>query len=155
MSRYRFSLETIRRLRQAHRDAQRDRLGEALHAANILETHVSATLTELEQLREVQREGMRGESPDVNRLLDAQRYELLLQNQLQTIRKQQETIAQEVDRRRRSLAEAEQQVRVLDKLDERRKADWQMGELRREELILGELALQQHLRRDDIRDHAE
>ncbi len=150
MSRYRFSLQPIRRLRQAHRDVQRERLGEALHAANVLESQETTVQAELEQLRQARRGAMQREALDVNRLLDTQRYELLMQGQLQIVRNQQQTIAQEVDRRRAALAEAEQQVRVLDKLDERRQAEWHREELRREEVLLGEIATQRHWReRDD------
>ena len=152
MGQYRFTLEPIRRLRQAHRDAQRDRLGEALHAATILESQAAAALTELEQLREVRRVAMQRQSLDVNQLLDVQRYEFLLQGHLQTVRKQQQTIAQEVDRRRQSLAEAEQQVRVLDKLDERRREEWRRKELRHEELVLSEIALQKHAQTQNDED---
>lgn len=146
MSRYRFSLQPIRRLRQAHRDAQRERLGEAIHAASILESHENTVLRELEQLRQTRRNSMQGASIDVNRLLDTQRYELLMQGQLQAVRQQQQTIALEIDRRREAMAEAEQQVRVLDKLDERKQEEWHRAELRREELVLNELATQMHRR---------
>lgn len=146
MSRYRFPLDPVRRLRQARRDAQRERLAEALHAADILQTQQQVAAGELELLRQARRDAMQTTSPDVNRLLDTQRYELLLQAQLQTIAQQQGTLAEEVERRRAALAEAEQQVRVLDKLDERRHDQWRKEQLRREELVLGEIATQMYCR---------
>ena len=146
MSRYRFPLEPVRRLRQARRDAQRERLAEALNAADILQTQQQVAAGELKLLRQTRRDAMQTTSLDVNRLLDTQRYELLLQAQLQTIAQQQATLAEEVERRRAALAEAEQQVRVLDKLDERRHDQWRQEQLHREELVLGEIATQMYCR---------
>lgn len=149
--RYQFRLESIRRLRQEHRDAMRQRLGEAIHAAQLLEQHRGETEREIEGLKTARRQALQVPSPDVNRLLDFQRYELLVQAQLQALAQQQKTLSEEVERRRSVLAEAEQQVRVLDKLDERRRQEHHQEELRQEELVLNEVATQMYLRK---REHA-
>lgn len=147
--RYEFQLESVRKLRQRHRDAQRQRLGEAMHAAQLLEEQQRLLANEVNALRQSRREAMGRVTPDVNFLLDVQRYELLIQAQLQTMRQQQDTLNAEVERRRAVLAEAEQHVRVLDKLDDRRRAEFVAEALRQEELVLGELATQVYLRDSD------
>jgi flagellar protein FliJ len=143
---YRFQLETLRRLRAEHRDAQRQRLGEAMEAARLLEERRLDMLRELDDLRGARRAAVGVTTPDVNRLLDFQRYELLVQAQLEILETQQLAIEAEVDRRRAVLAEAEKQVRVLDKLDTRRQREHRAQELRSEELVLNEIATQSYLR---------
>jgi flagellar protein FliJ len=147
--RYQFQLESVRQLRQWHRDAQRQRLGEAMHAAQLLEEQQRKVVEEVTELRQTRRQAMQQVTPDVNYLLDIQRYELLVQTQLQRLLQQQETLEAEVERRRLILAEAEQQVRVLDKLDDRRRAEFVAEELREEQLVIGEVATQMYLRNAD------
>ena len=71
------------------------------------------------ELRELQRSATDGKYLDVNRLLEAQRYELLLKAQSQELAKQAILLAAETERRRQMLVEADREVRVLELLDER------------------------------------
>lgn len=145
MSRYRFQLESIRRLRMGHRDQQRQRLGEAIHAETLLEQQIQSVQQELVELKAQQRAVMSAGILDVNRLLDSQRYEMLVQAQLKTMAGQRQTLQAEVQRRRELLADAEKEVKVLDKLDERRQQEHAKEALRQEELVLGEMATTQFL----------
>ena len=67
----------------------------------------------------MQRSATDGQYLDVNRLLEAQRYELLLKAQSQELAKQAMLLAAETERRRQMLVEADREVRVLELLDER------------------------------------
>jgi flagellar export protein FliJ len=59
---------------------------------------------------------------DVNQLLAAQRYRLSLEAQSTALAEQAAKVAEEVERRRQALVEADREVRVLDKLEERQRA---------------------------------
>lgn len=117
-----------------------------MYAARLLEERQAEIKQELQGLRHARREAVGVTTPNVNRLLDFQRYELLVQAQLNTLQQQQVTLEAEVERRRVLLAEAEQQVRVLDKLDERRRTEYHARQLQQEEQVLNEIALQVYLR---------
>jgi flagellar export protein FliJ len=93
------------------------------------------------ELREVQRSAAAGRYLDVNRLVEAQRYELLLRARGEELAKQTALLAAEIERRRRTLVEADRDVRVLDKLDERQRREHARRQARLEARQLDEAAL--------------
>jgi flagellar FliJ protein len=119
MAKYKFRLNTLQRVREAHRDQQRGALAEAFRAEQVLAENRAELVLEEQSLRELQRSATAGQYLDVNRLLEAQRYELLLKAQSQELAKQAILLAVETERRRQTLVEADREVRVLDLLDER------------------------------------
>jgi flagellar protein FliJ len=119
MAKYKFRLNTLQKVREAHRDQQRASLAEAFHAEQVLAENRAQLVAEERELRELQRSANEGQYLDVNRLLEAQRYELLLKAQGQELAKQAVLLAAETERRRQTLVEADREVRVLEKLDER------------------------------------
>src|SRR4051812_38751106 len=119
MAKYRFRLETLQKVRQARRDQQRASLAEAYRAERILAENRAQLAAEKHALRELRRSAATGQYLDVNRLLEAQRYELLLKAQEQELAKQAVLLAAESERRRQALVEADREVRVLEMLDER------------------------------------
>jgi flagellar FliJ protein len=120
MARFRFRLQTLRRLREIYRDEQRARLATAFEAERILQQQRTALAEEVSVLADSQRQLMRG-AVDVNLLLSAQRYHLALDAQAKTLADQAAKLAEEVERRRQALVEADREVRVLDKLEERQR----------------------------------
>ncbi len=119
MAKYKFRLETLQKVREAHRDQQRGSLAEAFRAEQVLAENRAQVAAEEQELRELQRSASDGRYLDVNRLLEAQRYELLLKAQSQELAKQAVLLAAETERRRQTLVEADREVRVLELLDER------------------------------------
>ena len=119
MAKYKFRLNTLQKVRQANRDQQRASLAEAFHAEQVLAENRAQLDAEERELRDLQRSANEGQYLDVNRLLEAQRYELLLKAQGQELAKQAVLLAAETERRRLTLVEADREVRVLEKLDER------------------------------------
>jgi flagellar FliJ protein len=76
----------------------------------------------------------------LDRLLDAQRYESVLRAQLNVYREQAMRVAEEIERRRQLLIEADRDVHILEKLREKQLARHN-DELAREEMKeLDELA---------------
>src|SRR4051794_39463228 len=119
MAKYKFRLNTVQKVREAHRDQQRASLAEAFRAEQVLAENRAQLVAEEQDLRELQRSASQEHYLDVNRLLEAQRYELLLKAQGQELAKQAILLAAETERRRQLLVEADREVRVLELLDER------------------------------------
>jgi flagellar export protein FliJ len=56
---------------------------------------------------------------DVDRLLTTNRYELVVQAEINVVLQHEQTLAEEIERRRQTLVAADREVRVLEKLRER------------------------------------
>ena len=140
MAKYRFRLQTLQKVREAHRDQQRAALAEAFRAEQLLAENRAELVIEEQQLRELQREATSGQYLDVNRLLEAQRYELLLKAQSMELAKQAILLAAETERRRQLLVEADREVRVLEMLDERNRQTHERNQQRAETKRLDEAA---------------
>jgi flagellar export protein FliJ len=147
MPRYRFQLASIQKLRESHRDQQRERLAEAVYAQTELTARSEAVANEIAEITAKQRAALRSENIDLNAIIDRQRYELLLKAHEKTLLQQAATLDEETQRRRATLSEADGEVRVLEKLNERRRREFQQAEERKEDQRLSEVALQQYVRR--------
>jgi len=141
MAKFRFRLATLRKLREAHRDEVRGKLAEAYQAAQMLEEQQIALGEELFSLQTTQREYASQGTTNVNRLLEAQRYQAVLRAQQATLKDQASVLATEVERRRQNVVEADRQVRVLDKLHDHQQEQHQQEASRREMKELDEVAL--------------
>ncbi len=141
MARFRFRLNTLRRLREMHRDEQRSRLATAYEAERILQEQRDGLAVESTELAKTQRELMTRGRVDVNELLTAQRYQLALDAQSRTLAAQAAKLAEEVERRRMAVMEADREVRVLDKLEERQLQQHREAASRAETKLLDEIAV--------------
>jgi flagellar FliJ protein len=142
MAKYRFRLETLQKVREAHRDQQRASLAEAFRAEQVLAESRAQLAIEEQEVRELKRSATAGQYLDVNRLVEAQRYEILLKAQSQELAKQAMLLAAESERRRQILVEADREVRALDLLDERHQRAHAIQEQRTEAKRLDEAATQ-------------
>jgi flagellar export protein FliJ len=140
MAKYKFRLETLQKVREARRNEQRASLAEAFRAEQVLAENRAQLIIEEQALRELQRSAAAGRYLDVNRLLEAQRYELLLKAQSQHLAKQAVLLAAETERRRQTLVEADREVRVLELLDERHRRVHDRSEQQMETKRLDEVA---------------
>lgn len=122
MAKFRFRLETLHRLREMTRDELRVRLAEAIQAEQIIGEQRQELLREAAVLAAARREQLATGSPDISRILNAQRYQLMLEAQERALAEQAQKLAEEIEVRRLAVVEADRQVRVLDKLRERRAA---------------------------------
>ena len=140
MARFKFRLQTLRRIREIHRDEQRGRLATAFEAERILQRQRDALDAEAAEHLESQRRAMREGALDVNWMLTTQRYQLALEAQAKVLAEQAAKLAEEVERRRVALVEADREVRVLDKLEERQRKQHQIAAIRTETKLLDEVA---------------
>jgi flagellar FliJ protein len=146
MARFTFRLEPLLKLRQSRRDECRAALAEAYRVDEVLRKQFDGLERELAALREYCRQKSTPGGVDIDRLVEAQRYELVTRAQQQSIAQQRETVAAEIERRRQALMEADREVRVLEKLRERQAEQHRREEELREAKRLDEVATQQTYR---------
>src|SRR5688572_9542873 len=103
MAKYKFRLGTLQKVREVARDEHRVSLAESFRAEQILAESRAEVAAEAESMRALQRSASAGRYLDVNRLLEAQRYELLLKARAEELAKQAILVAAETERRRQIL----------------------------------------------------
>lgn len=136
--RFQFRLQTLLRLREAARDERREQLAEVMRIDDALRKQ----LTELEgfqtEARALQRLGVG--RVDVDRLLEAQRYEAVVALEILHVERQRVTVAEEMNKRREALVEADREFKVLEKLREKRLQEHGAEVLAQEMKVLDEAA---------------
>jgi len=140
MAKFKYRMATLLRLRESARDERRIQLAQAYRAEEMLRSRQQQVAEELVALAGRIRAAAGPGAVDVDRLLDAQRFELVLKARQQQLAAQQEQIRAETQRRRQALVEANREVQVLEKLRERQFQRWRDEENRRETRRLDEVA---------------
>jgi flagellar export protein FliJ len=118
MARFKFRMTTLLRLRESARDERRALLAQAYAAQQKL-VEQRAELQAL--VDEARSEHQRGGQPgrlDVDRLIEAYRYQGQITIEIQAVERQMVAIDAEVEKRRQALVHADSEVRVLEKLRE-------------------------------------
>lgn len=140
MAKFRFRLATLQKLRETHRDELRSKLAEAYQAERLLEEQIETIHAEEAELLQVQRRSLQVGTTDVNRLLNVQRYSSALKGQLATLKDQTKMVAAETEKRRLAVVEADQQVRVLEKLHVRQLDAHRSNKMQAEAKVMDEIA---------------
>jgi flagellar protein FliJ len=148
MPKFTFRLSPLLRLREAFRDERQMELADAYRADDVLKEHLEASRGELVVLAEGCRRAVGPGPVDIDRLLTAQRYEAVLEAQVQHILQQRELVAQEIERRRQALVHANREVRVLEKLREHQADRYMQEESLRDIKRLDEVAQQRAAREE-------
>jgi len=146
MTGFAFRLATLLRLRESRRDECRAALAAAYRADEALEQQWDGLGRELDALRTFRRLKVSPGSVDIERLIEAQRYEVVTRAQQRHVVQQRQTLAAEIERRRQTLVEADREVRVLEKLRQRQAQRHGREEELREAKRLDEVATQQAFR---------
>jgi flagellar protein FliJ len=137
---FRFRLATLLRLRLADRDQRRADLAKAQRAEDALRIQAASVAREQDELNRLSRKLASPGEAEVDRLIAARRYELVLRAKAGQLSDQIEQVKAEVERRRAVLIESDRQVRVLEGLREKQQAAYQMAEERSEQKLLDEQA---------------
>ena len=140
MAKFKFRLATLLQMREADRDERRGELAEAHQTDEIMENQQKELEANLAELALKCREAVAPGPVDVDRLVDTQRFEILLRAQREHLIRQREVVAAEIERRRARLVEANREVHVLEKLRERQMQRHHEEEGRREVKVLDEVA---------------
>ena len=147
MGRFIFRLEPLLKIRQARRDECQAALAEGYRVDEVLRKQFDNFERELVVLKEFCRRKVSPGGVDIDRLVEAQRYELVTKAQQGKIAQQRETVAAEIERRRQATVEADREVRILEKLRERQAEQHRREEEVREGRRLDEVATQQTYRK--------
>lgn len=141
MKKFSFRLATLMKLREADRDERRGELAKAYRAIEVIDGRLAEIEQELQSARSVGRTGADIGDIAVDTLLDYERYELTLMAEKKNVESQRTQVAEEAERRRAALVEADREVQVLDKLREkqlaRHRAEQQRAELRQLDDVAG------------------
>jgi flagellar FliJ protein len=148
---FRFRLQTLLRLRIAERDQRRTELAKALRAEAMLRQRQVSLQEEQSGLAGRERQLKSPGVADVDALLQAHRYEIVLAAQMRQLNDQIAQVVAESERRRQVLVEADRQVRVLEKLRDRQATTHRQEEQRLETKQFDELALVGYTRRREVR----
>ncbi len=146
MAKFNFRLTALLRLRAARRDECRAALAEAYRIDEVLRKQLDGLGSELDALREFCRRNASPGAVDIDRLVEAQRYELVARAQQRRLAQQRQTVAAEIERRRQALVEADREVCILEKLRQRQAEQHRRDEEIRESKRLDEVAVQQAFR---------
>ncbi|MBN1909977.1 MAG: flagellar export protein FliJ [Pirellulales bacterium] len=149
MGKFRFRLATLLRLLENARQERRAELAQAYEADDVLRGQLNDVHENQRQLLDACRKAAGPGEVDVDRLIAGQRYDLLLKAQEQYLNQQRENVAGEIERRRAALVEANREVRVLEKLEERLLERHREKENKQEIKILDEMG-NQRARRERI-----
>lgn len=120
MNQRRHQLDTLLRLRQAERDQRRaawDSVRREELAVVAEQTQVATTLTATQVSA---RRSATFQEPDLRQLCEQQRYGQALREQLADLGRRQELLREQLDELHRALLTAERNVRILEKLREKR-----------------------------------
>lgn len=142
MAGFRFRLATLLKLRESTRDERRRHLAQALEAMQILQGRIADCQREQRELLELSRSRGQGSSVDVDHLLEWNRYQWQLKHDEQVLEGQVKKVAEEVEKRRLALVEADRGVKTLEKLRDRQHERYQHEQSRREASRLDEVANQ-------------
>lgn len=140
MERFRFRLATLLRIHESTRDERRRQLAEAYRADATLKERIRGLDQRLSELKQYYGRGGMPGMLNVDELIDAERYELLLLAERQQAQQHEVTLAAEIERRRQALVAADREVRVLEKLREQQLGQHRFAEERQASKQMDEVA---------------
>ncbi len=130
-----FRLTSIVKLRERQRDTAAGAYREALAAKAKLQTQVAALMDEHAAQIPLQTSSSAGQV-NTQRLIESQRYQLYLMQQVKGIESQIELVEAECEKRRLLLVQREQALSSLEKLRENQQVEWDAQQLNREQETL-------------------
>ena len=119
------------KLREAERQQRRVELAEAFHAESILRQQAGRLRQDIQELEKYARVVSSPGRVHADRVLETHRYKLLLKSQVMTLGQKEAELQIEIEKRRAALATADSDVRVLEKLRDRKRAEHDAAEYQR------------------------
>ena len=141
MKKFQFRLGSLVRLREAVRDERRQQLAEVVQLQAALAEEMQGLRQQLDEARHLHT-AEQG-TVNVDRLLNAERYEIVLLYQKKQLEQKQATVEAEAEKRRQALVWADQDVRVLEKLRDTQYQQWRVAAQRFDMQQLDEIAARQ------------
>jgi flagellar export protein FliJ len=139
VTQFQFRLQNILRLRERERDAAAKAYKEATTAKEKLLNQVEQLMQEYSDQHPVQASSNTGHV-NPQRLIESQRYQMHLLQQVHHLRSQIELVDAECEKRRLTLLKKEQNLSSLEKLRESNLAEWNLQLGQREQIALDQWA---------------
>lgn len=117
-----FRLATVLRLRERERDQAAGEVEQVHRAIAIVDGRIEELQSEYRQMDDFRQDASIG-AISIHRLLDVQRYQLVLTGQIQHAKQQREQLLVELRKREAKLTAIQQKVKVLEKLKEKHLED--------------------------------
>lgn len=144
--RFRFRLETVRKIRERERDAQRRIVAEKVHAVEAIRDRVAVLTGGMDDNRSGARDARRPGWVSINLLRGHVLHQTWLARTIETTREELDERLGEFRVEQGKLAESSKRLKVIEKLRERKWEQYQV-KLVREEIQAGDEASQQMFRR--------
>ena len=141
MVKFKFRLATLLKLRENTREERRRQLAEACRVDELLKRQIEGIDEQIAHLRHQCRAAVNVGDVKLDTLVAAQRNEMALRYQRGQLVKQREHVATEIEKCRDALIEADREVRILEKLEEKQLARHREEELRAETKELDEAGI--------------
>ena len=141
MATFRFRLESALKIRQEKRDVRREELARAYEAEKILDHERQKLRQQRLKLKLHVQQRLQPGVVNVQVLLTAQQYNLLLQSEQQSLDSRAQQLQEEIERRRTALREADSEVQMLEKLEQRQKLQPRRRQSKREVQTLDDTAI--------------
>jgi flagellar FliJ protein len=138
---FQFRLAPVQRLRENVRDTRRRELADALEAERAIEQRQRELDGEIEMTVSERRTASAVGPVNVEDLANSRRYELTLQAMKYDLLSKLQMVRSEIERRRQALVQADQQVRVMEKLAETQLHDYETAQSKAEDREIDGAAL--------------
>jgi flagellar export protein FliJ len=132
-----FRLDSVLKLRRRERDQAGKDVADAVAAIALLDSKLSEIAMQQRHLESLRRDSSQG-SISTNRMLDAERYQLVLAAQHAHVSGDRSLLVQELERRRAKLVIRQQAVKALEKLEQRHDERFAEEQRKRQQLLLDE-----------------
>jgi flagellar FliJ protein len=140
MAQFQFRLKTLLAMRESLRDERKAELAETQAALRSLNDRQAALARELDEQKQRCRAGTAPGRVDVGGLMTTHRYELVLREELTTLADQEQVLAADIELRRQAVVAADGEVRVLEKLHEKKFEQFRQQQAQVENKQLDEVA---------------
>ncbi len=150
MARFKFRMAMLLKLREAARDERRAELGKAHRADDVLAENLKRIEAAVKALVDRCRKAAGPGTIDLDLLIEAQRYEIILKVQQRHVNEQRAKLAVEIEHRRVALLAANREVRVLEKLRQRQLEQHNQAENRLDIKRLDEVARLQAMAAEEV-----
>ncbi len=142
MSEFRFSLQSVLKVRLAERDERQAELADAQRSEFAVQTEIDRLNRDLQHLRTHARGFLLPGSIDIAHLQNCNSCEQTLRREIDLLDQQRHEAEKEAEQCRAALIQADQQVRMLEKLSDKQRDEHSRDEKKRENQHLDDLGCQ-------------
>ena len=121
---FQFKLQAVQKVNEFKRDAEKQTLADLLTQQNALAAEEEALQKELADSQTEHENLMRGGTLDVAQLQAYYQFESHVKKKLEEIRQKQNALTEVIEGQRETLLQAEQEVKKLEKLEEKQREEY-------------------------------